>query len=66
MGDWGSPLLPGGCRLMEIKLCGGMPLWLARALSECKAYPTSFSKYGEVHRVNLARTFLKKGDCPCA
>jgi len=66
MGDWGSPLLPGGCRLMEIKLCGGMPLWLARALSECKAYPTSFSKYGEVYRVNLARTFLKKGDCPCA
>ena len=52
--------------LMEIKLCGGMPLWLARALSECKAYPTSFSKYGEVYRVNLARTFLKKGDCPCA
>jgi hypothetical protein len=32
--------------LMEIKTLGGMPMWMVRALSESKIYPTTFSKYG--------------------
>ena len=32
--------------LMEIKTQTGIPLWLARLLSDKKIYPISFSKYG--------------------
>ena len=42
----GHTLLPPGAMLMEIKTLGGMPLWLTRALSESKIFPTSFSKCG--------------------
>lgn len=66
MGDWGTLLLPVGRRLMEIKLCGSMPLWLARTLSDLAIYPTSFSKYGEVYRQNLSTSFLSKGEIICA
>lgn len=45
-GDDGRPLLPEGEILMEIKAQGGMPLWLARALSETGIRRCSFSKYG--------------------
>jgi len=44
--DRGTPVLSSGAVIMEIKMPGGMPLWLARMLSEHKVYPTSFSKYG--------------------
>lgn len=58
MGDWGALLLPKSTRLMEIKLCGSMPLWLANALSEVEAYPCSFSKYGEIYRQHLSGQVL--------
>ena len=45
-GDYGIPLLSGGLYLMEIKIPGAAPLWLARLLSENSIFPTSFSKYG--------------------
>lgn len=45
-GNWGSQLLPPGHRLMEIKIPGAMPLWLAHILDELEIYPVSFSKYG--------------------
>ena len=45
-GDWGEPLLESGQRLMEIKVTGNMPFWLARSLSDCQIKPVSFSKYG--------------------
>ncbi len=35
--------------IMEIKANGVIPLWLAHALSQAKAYPTSFSKIGKVY-----------------
>ncbi len=35
--------------IMEIKANGVMPLWLVKALSCVKAYPTSFSKIGKVY-----------------
>ncbi|MBQ5331099.1 MAG: polyphosphate polymerase domain-containing protein [Oscillospiraceae bacterium] len=45
-GDSGNLLIPTGNVLLEVKILGAMPLWLAFFLSELKAYPTSFSKYG--------------------
>ncbi|MDR2656187.1 MAG: polyphosphate polymerase domain-containing protein [Oscillospiraceae bacterium] len=42
----GKPVLPPGKTLMEVKTLGGMPVWMARALSEYKIFPTAFSKYG--------------------
>lgn len=45
-GDYGKSLLETGKYLMEIKVLNAMPLWCARILSEAKAFPTSFSKYG--------------------
>ena len=43
------PLLAAGEAIMEVKVPGAYPLWLVRALDDCKAYPTSFSKYGEAY-----------------
>lgn len=45
-----TPLLGAGEAVMEIKASGPFPLWLVHALDECRAYPTSFSKYGEAYR----------------
>ena len=46
---YGDPILPRGLSLMEIKCAGGMPLWMARVLSEERIYKTSFSKYGTAY-----------------
>ena len=43
------PLLAAGEAIMEVKVPGAYPLWLVRALDDCGAYPTSFSKYGEAY-----------------
>ena len=52
-GTWGEPLLLPGQRLMEIKIAGAMPLWLAEALTRCHIYPVSFSKYGKAYETML-------------
>ena len=54
-GTWGEQLLEPGQKLMEIKISNAMPLWLAHALSECKIYPTSFSKYGKAYQTMISR-----------
>lgn len=46
----GTPLIEDGESIMEIKVMGAFPLWLVDALDRAKAYPTSFSKYGEAYR----------------
>lgn len=46
----GTPILPEGKVLMEIKCSGGIPLWLTKVLSEEGIYKTSFSKYGTAYR----------------
>lgn len=43
------PLLAAGEAIMEVKVPGAYPSWLVRALDDCGAYPTSFSKYGEAY-----------------
>ena len=45
-GAYGSPVLPDDRTLMEIKIPGVTPLWLAHTLSDLKIYRTSFSKIG--------------------
>lgn len=54
-GDAGKLLLERGCRLMEIKISGAFPMWMANILSELKIYPTSFSKYGNIYKNSLER-----------
>ena len=46
----GKLLLNSNEVLMEIKTCGGYPLWLCKYLSENKIYKTSFSKYGTAYK----------------
>ena len=48
---YGTPSLPGGKVLMEIKCSGGIPLWMTHVLSEEKIYKTSFSKYGTAYEM---------------
>ena len=47
---WGTPLLPHGTVLMELKTPGGIPLWMTRFLTENHIYKTSFSKYGTAYQ----------------
>ena len=49
-GDRGGLILPAETILMEIKIPGAAPLWLARLLSENRIVSTSFSKYGAWYR----------------
>lgn len=46
---WGEKLIDDDCVLMEIKTSGGIPLWMAKVLSQEKIYKTSFSKYGTAY-----------------
>jgi len=47
---YGTPILPEGKVLMEIKCSGGIPLWMTETLSREKIYKTPFSKYGTAYR----------------
>lgn len=46
---YGSPIIDDGYALMEVKIAGAMPLWLAQTLSENHIFKTSFSKYGNAY-----------------
>ncbi len=50
---YGTPILPEGKLIMEIKCSGGMPLWMTEVLSREKIYKTSFSKYGTAYKTLL-------------
>ena len=56
LGDHGRPLLPEDTVLMEIKIPGTAPLWLARLLSENGIHSTSFSKYGAFYKQIILRS----------
>ena len=45
----GIPIVKDEEYILEIKTLGAMPIWLARALSECCIYPRSFSKYAHAY-----------------
>ena len=46
---YGTPILPEGKVLMEIKCSGGIPLWMTQVLSKEHIYKTAFSKYGTAY-----------------
>ncbi len=63
-GAYGAPILPDNRVLMEIKVPGAMPLWLARLLSEKRLFRTSFSKIGTCYtQFILPQKFPKKVVC---
>lgn len=53
----GTPILPEGKVLMEIKCAGGIPLWLTAVLSREKIYKTSYSKYGTAYQTMIFPQF---------
>ncbi len=53
-GVFGTSLLDEGMVLMELKCCGGLPLWLTRALTVERICKTSFSKYGTAYEKIIA------------
>ncbi len=56
----GTPLLGQDCSILELKVQGAVPLWLSRAMSRAGIYKTSFSKYGEAYRRELAGRSMPK------
>ena len=50
----GQLLLPEGHTILEIKVQQAVPLWLSAILTACSIYKTSFSKYGETYKQQLA------------
>ena len=46
---YGTPILPEGKVLMEVKCAGGIPLWMVEVLSRERIYKTAFSKYGAAY-----------------
>ena len=61
----GTLLLPQDQMVMEIKIADSFPFWLARLLSECEIYPSSFSKYGTYYKQKILRENSNKGEKPC-
>ena len=59
-GDHGQMLMPSGQVLMEVKIPGAAPVWLAHLLSEAGVFPTSFSKYGACYQQNLLPQHLRE------
>lgn len=49
-GDEGKSFFDNDIRIMEIKSCNSIPIWLVKVLNELEIYPTSFSKYGEIYK----------------
>ncbi len=54
-GTRGEKLMLPGEILMEIKIPGAVPVWLAHALSEAGIFPMHFSKYGLAYQTLLGR-----------
>ena len=57
-GSHGQPLTEAGQVLMEIKIPGAAPLWLAHMLSGLELYPRGFSKYGTCYRTALLEKYF--------
>ena len=47
---WGTPLLDPGITLMEVKISGAMPLWMAEFLSRNNITKVTYSKYGTYYK----------------
>ena len=47
---WGTSLLPPGITLMEVKISGAMPMWMADFLSRNNIAKVTYSKYGTYYK----------------
>ena len=56
----GTPLLPEGYSILEIKVQLAMPLWLTHILDEAKIYRASFSKVGEAYKSQALRLMSER------
>jgi hypothetical protein len=52
---WGVPLLPPDTTLMEVKIHGAMPMWMAKFLSENNISKVTYSKYGTYYKEHLMK-----------
>lgn len=57
-GDHGENVTAPGEVLMEIKIPGAAPMWLASVLSEFEIFPTSFSKYGTAYKNEIIDKYM--------
>ena len=62
-GSYGEELLEEGQVLMEIKIPGAAPLWLANMLSELEIFPRGYSKYGTCYKNNLIEKYFNGVIC---
>ncbi len=58
LGSDGETLTEPGAVLMEIKIPGTAPLWLAHLLSDQRIFPTSFSKYGTCYKNHILSEYF--------
>ena len=58
---YGTPILPQGKVLMEIKCSGGIPLWMTQVLSQERIFKTSFSKYGTAYQTLIFPQLQESG-----
>lgn len=49
-GQDGDLIIPEDKILLELKIPGAAPMWLAELLEACRIYPVSFSKYGTYYK----------------
>lgn len=54
-------VLPAGSEVMELKNLGALDTAFARVLSQERAYPQSFSKYGRAHLLQLRQVAPREG-----
>ncbi len=57
----GRLLLPEGHTILEVKVQRAIPLWLSALLNETHIYKSSFSKYGEAYKRQLAIGAARRG-----
>lgn len=62
LGAYGERVVPEDASIMEIKVPGAMPLWLAHALSERGIYQTSFSKVGNCYKNHILNHIFSEGN----
>lgn len=58
LGSHGEPLTEPEQVLMEIKIPGTAPLWLAHLLCELELYPSGFSKYGTAYKNHILERYI--------
>ena len=56
----GTSLLPPGYSILEVKVQEAMPLWLTHLLDGGEIYKSSFSKYGEAYKRQMAATLARR------